>query len=92
MPRTNRKAVCPGCGHQLDGATKPDDEKLKPKGGDVSVCMYCASISFFNADLTLRLVSQEELDGFEPKLLAELKQMVSVIKELRSSGTRARRT
>lgn len=51
---------CPHCDSELTGATDPLDEDLKPKVGDVTVCIFCAGISLFDTDMTLRKPSAIE--------------------------------
>ena len=56
------KRPCLGCGAQNDAATETfGEEASPPEGGDVTVCIYCGHISVFNADLTLRNPTDEEI-------------------------------
>ena len=59
------ESVCPRCGYKTDAATMLEDDHAVPKPGDVSICMKCAHVRKFGADL--RLV---ELTGDETVELA----------------------
>lgn len=50
---------CPHCGELVDAATPLGDTPM-PKPGDVSICAYCTGYGFFNADLSMRKMSDEE--------------------------------
>jgi hypothetical protein len=47
-----RGGFCPNCGKLVDGATGIDTEYL-PKPGDISVCLYCATVLHFTANGTV---------------------------------------
>jgi hypothetical protein len=51
---------CPACGVVLDAATSPQDRQLRPRPGDYSVCMYCATPLVFTEDGDLRRMTAEE--------------------------------
>jgi len=55
---------CPWCGHRFDAAMAADPKKpdATPKPGDVSVCISCASILVFTAQLTLRAAMPGEIE------------------------------
>ena len=55
-----KSAACPRCGKIVDGATNLMD-KTAPKGGDFSVCIYCAAVLRFTGDLGLRKATGDEL-------------------------------
>lgn len=54
------KMKCLGCGAPNDATTAAYHE-CRPNAGDVTVCIYCGHISVFNADLTLRNPTDEEV-------------------------------
>ena len=61
---TNDQAACPACGHKLNAASS--DQPCEPVQGDLSVCIACATLLVFDADLSLLQLSKqalEELDG-----------------------------
>ena len=76
--RINEEAKCPSCGKQLDGATCIFSNAI-PRPDDLSVCVYCLHWLRFNNDLTLRSMSQEDIDGLEPR---EFMQLMEITKAL----------
>jgi hypothetical protein len=62
----------------MDMATSPwRDDGDKPKAGDYSVCMQCGAALVFNASLTHRLMTDEEMD----KLPIDVKKQFSMVIE-----------
>lgn len=60
MPRT-QPTHCPHCSAFINGATFiEDNEKVIPEEGDVSVCLYCARVSIYLKDGTLRKPTDKE--------------------------------
>jgi hypothetical protein len=54
-------SACPRCGTPVDAATGVFDARDgSPGPGDVTVCLYCAAVSVFDADLRLRPPTAEE--------------------------------
>jgi hypothetical protein len=61
MPSQHSKAhTCPYCGSTLDAFTGVTGADL-PDPGDPTLCGYCAGILVFNADLTTREPTEDEL-------------------------------
>lgn len=54
---------CPCCDARLTGIT-PVDGALGPKNGDASICIYCAELLIFQADLSLRIMTPRERKTF----------------------------
>ena len=56
---------CPKCGSPNDAATSFDEtdpgQKARPRPGDLSVCIGCASIQQFQEDLTLKIITIDEV-------------------------------
>jgi hypothetical protein len=52
---------CPHCRHELNAATDTLREGDRPQPGDISVCVYCAGINQWSADMTLEAVTGDEL-------------------------------
>jgi hypothetical protein len=52
--------ICPHCLARLDASTPAFDPGSVPKEGDVSVCVYCATVLVFRADQTLRPMTRIE--------------------------------
>jgi hypothetical protein len=65
MPRLAQSSCCPYCEEILDGATRVGGSAAVPEPGDVSVCLYCAQIIIFGADLLVRRPLPGELEAIE---------------------------
>lgn len=70
MERDEITVTCLGCGKTLDSSTPVGGKNILPDPGSVSVCWYCATVCFYDAnadgDLYLRLPTgqeQRELDA-----------------------------
>jgi hypothetical protein len=50
---------CPNCGAANDMASSKD---AAPEAGDAAMCFSCNHLMIFNADLTLREPTAEEMD------------------------------
>lgn len=69
--RGNRQARCPACSRRSTARqTRTGD--TTPKADDLSVCAYCSSLLVFNTDLTLRSMSQAELEALPAQERATL--------------------
>lgn len=43
---------CPKCGYYIDDSTNIHDESLKPRDGDISICLSCGTVhQFMNNEL-----------------------------------------
>lgn len=51
MTKKLRKRHCPNCNHQLDAATALSGEDVKPKKGDITICINCAEILQFDKNI-----------------------------------------
>lgn len=54
-------SVCPVCGAKNDAATSLSDSE-RPSAGCISICAYCAHLSIFTDDMTLRSLTEDELN------------------------------
>lgn len=70
--RTNDAARCPACLHKLDGATDPFGDAA-PSPGDLTVCLYCSTVSIFQTDLTLRQARKADYKKMPPDIRAQLR-------------------
>jgi len=52
--------VCLNCGSKLNARTAVNHSD-KASGGDISICFYCGHIMAYDADLTLRELTDEEM-------------------------------
>lgn len=85
ISRTTRHAgtPCPNCGTLLDAATIFGPDLCAPSEGDISVCIGCRHILAFNADLSVRnLTDQEMLDvAGDQRLVAMIELLGAYHKE-----------
>lgn len=51
---------CPYCGEVNDCASGLFEPESVPSAGDVSICLHCAGVTIYNADLTVRVPAEEE--------------------------------
>ena len=75
------KCPCPLCGHELDRAT-PVEKGATPKAGDLSVCIGCGGCLTFAEDLTLRELSDAELNELPPDTRLELVWACRTVREI----------
>lgn len=52
---------CPACSYKLDGATVAHGEDAQPSEGDNSICLNCGQLLKYQADLTLRKATAEDV-------------------------------
>lgn len=62
---------CPQCGYHLDAATGINGDTI-PESGDISICVNCAAILEFTEDLTLQILSKEELRKLTKDVLDDI--------------------
>lgn len=63
--------TCPACKGQM--LFNPEDLKVKtPEKDDVAVCYYCAAALAFNADITLRLMTEKEISKLDEDIRNEM--------------------
>ena len=56
-------SLCPRCNYKLDAATKAHGENGPPDEGSASVCLNCGQVLIYEADLTLREATAEEIQS-----------------------------
>jgi hypothetical protein len=72
---------CPVCNKQLDAST-PVGHRAKPKPGDGSVCIYCATILVFDSvdpNSFHSMTEEEEKTYFDRETLARLERARKII-------------
>lgn len=74
------KTACPCCGKTLNASGASGNDEGAPGEGDLSVCIYCATILVFDANMTLRLLPQAELETLPEETLIELHKMQTAIR------------
>lgn len=72
---------CPVCNAKLDAATCASQAGRSPRPGDITVCLYCATILVFNPDLSHREADVNDLmelqkDTANWKLLTRLQNKI----------------
>jgi len=70
-PHDTPGTKCLNCREPLD-TTSSVGQNIKPCPGAITVCAYCHHVMAFADDLTLRPLTDEEVDGVagDPRLLA----------------------
>jgi RNase P subunit RPR2 len=57
---------CPNCNHRLNAASNLEaGAGSGPKEGQYTICVYCKSVMVFNTDLSLRILSEEDIENFD---------------------------
>jgi len=79
--------TCPVCGVLLDGTAALSSRDTKgrpivPTTGDITVCMYCASMLVFDTPSRLRLPTTAELQTVHPQVREFLSHLVVAAQEL----------
>ena len=87
MGTTNAKlpeSKCAKCGYKMDGATNVHDQNLRPKAGDVSLCLHCGAIGIFDVAQKVRQPSELELVRImrEPGVAEEIARIEAARKKL----------
>jgi hypothetical protein len=69
---------CPHCKHKLDAATSATGETCTPTPGCLTICAYCSRVLIFEAGLTVRPATREDLDTLPPDVRAMVARAVLV--------------
>lgn len=80
------RSTCPCCSAYFS-ACSGIDHSHAPKPGDFSVCIQCAAVLRFLADLTIAEVSNDDIDSLDPLVRDQLTYARSVV--LYRNGHRA---
>ncbi len=80
-------SVCPVCKVKLDAAmeTSCADETIQPRPDDYTVCAYCASFLVYENDMSLRVLTQDEIGDMPSDIRSMLTQARKCVEELRDS-------
>ena len=73
---------CPTCLIPLTAVTDPFGQR-RPKPHDLTVCLECLTWLTFNDDLTIRRLSQEELDTLPPDAVSTLMKLTAGMGEMK---------
>jgi hypothetical protein len=94
MIEPTEKELCPNCRHILDTVIAVDENPEKnPKPGDLSVCLYCATIHKFDEQLhrrPLQLGELEKADAAERALV--LRVQVVIMQKIQAKSVVRRST
>lgn len=89
MPIRHEPRACPHCGAANRCSSDGRLSDAKPKPGDASLCAGCGELAVYQADLSLRLPTADELASFEveePLLLDVMRRNVA---EFHRTGRRS---
>ena len=90
MRHTDHKASpCPTCAAQISCGTSEGD--AVPKEGSLGVCVCCGEFLRYEADLTMRKLSTEELSQLSEEdqhLMYSMRESALIVKQETESGSR----
>ena len=75
---------CPSCDKKLDAVTKVGRSTRMVPNEDFTICSYCAAWLRFEADMSLREVTQEDLKELTENQIKVMKDVSMNIMEMRS--------
>lgn len=75
---------CPSCGMKADGAVCVEDDTKRPKPGNFSVCFECTTFLKFADDLSLMVLTAEEMRELPEDLQDQLWKMRRGIHTIKS--------
>lgn len=73
------ETVCRSCGHKLDANTTIKDD-TSPKKDDISICVYCGTVSKFDEKLNLVPLTNNELKDIresDPDCYMEMQKILT---------------
>jgi hypothetical protein len=71
--------ACPVCFTKLDAATHAGNRT--PKAGSIGVCVYCTTVLRYEADLTVRQLTDKEFESLEPGFQAAIQELQDAYKK-----------
>lgn len=71
--------ACPKCNAKLDGVTEMGEGDGLPNPGDVSVCLYCATILRFDDALVPKEITADDMDDMDNETVILLHRMQNVV-------------
>lgn len=72
------KASCPNCGYVMDAATALK-EAATPRPNDFTLCLNCGVLHRFNADMTLRPATSDDLAQLDPLTAMDIGHATALI-------------
>lgn len=77
---------CLDCGTMIDSASAIKDDVIRPKPGDITVCVNCGHIMAFNDDITVRMLTDDEMFEIAGRLdIIMIRQAIAQANKRRSS-------
>lgn len=83
--RVPNAGECPDCLEKLDGASSRSGRDPSP--GDFSCCAFCGCLLRYGADMSVRRMSEEELNELAPEQQEQLMNYHKVFREARNAMT-----
>ncbi len=62
-----KETACPVCGVLSDSASSLEKD-VKPKPGDITVCIECRTVLQFNQDFSLRIADQKVVEAYAKQI------------------------
>lgn len=78
-----QKDFCPSCGAELDGAVEVGGENT-PQVGDLTVCIYCATVSTFGEAMILRVLPAGEYAQLGRAMRMHVESIRALAKEMQA--------
>lgn len=72
---------CPRCGHKLNSAFSSCTEEA-PGPDDAALCIKCGQAMVFNGDMTVRAMTEEELDQLSLEVKMEIARALEAIRHV----------
>lgn len=69
------KQKCPTCGQENDRASCPYSDDA-PRPGDVSVCIACQNLHVYTDSLTLRPVTEKDIEDMPLDAVAQIQRLL----------------
>jgi hypothetical protein len=66
---------CPICSKILTASTSASKTPRAPASGDLTVCIDCLTWLTYNDDMTLRTISQKDIDDMSDERARELREL-----------------
>lgn len=77
------KAACPACETMLSAGAGGTPIR-GPQPGDMNICIHCGAVLNYENDMSLRLLSREEIDALDHEMRNQVLVISREIKHARS--------
>lgn len=75
--------ICSNCHHAIESNTEVGGDSHLPTPGAISICFYCGQVCVFNDDLSLRKITEEEMDDLRANDHAVYKLIMEAVEAIR---------